>query len=141
MEIVSNCEPWTVHRLASHALNNQLFWAGTATGEETVSFEATMGAELYSGGLAQFAGEVARRALDRWSTDGVFDSNEALGRLRPLTQRPTSVVVLARPLTDPNSTLSVVGSARLQEPDLFGERHEPRPYIVTVQVLDERRHH
>ena len=43
MEIVSNCEPWTVRRLASHALNNQLFWAGTVTGEETVSFEATMG--------------------------------------------------------------------------------------------------
>ena len=75
MEIVSNCEPWTVRRLASHALNNQLFWAGTVTGEETVSFEATMGAEPYNGDLAQFAGEVARRALDMWSTDGVFDSN------------------------------------------------------------------
>ena len=28
MDVVSNCEPWTVRRLASHALNNQLLWAG-----------------------------------------------------------------------------------------------------------------
>ena len=73
MEIVSNCDPWTVRRLASHALNNQLFWAGTVTREDTVSFEATMGAEPYGGDVGQFAGEVARRALDMWSTDGVFD--------------------------------------------------------------------
>jgi len=25
MDAVSNCEPWTVRRLASHALHNQLF--------------------------------------------------------------------------------------------------------------------
>ena len=24
LDIVTNCEPWTVRRLASHALNNQL---------------------------------------------------------------------------------------------------------------------
>jgi uncharacterized protein (TIGR03086 family) len=89
MEIVSNCEPWTVRRLASHALNNQLFWAGAVTGEETVSFEATMGAEPYNGDLAQFAGEVARRALDMWSTDGVFDSNH----VTPLGELPGTVVV------------------------------------------------
>ena len=89
MEIVSNCEPWTVRRLASHALNNQLFWAGTVTGEETVSFEATMGAEPYNGDLAQFAGEVARRALDMWSTDGVFDSNH----VTPLGELPGTVVI------------------------------------------------
>ncbi len=89
MEIVSNCEPWTVRRLASHALNNQLFWAGTVTGEETVSFEATMGAEPYSGDLGQFAGEVARRALDMWSTDGIFDSNH----VTPLGELPGSVVI------------------------------------------------
>ena len=63
MEIVSNCEPWTVRRLASHALNNQLFWGGVVTGEETVSFEDTMGAVPYDGDLAQFAGEVTGRAL------------------------------------------------------------------------------
>jgi uncharacterized protein (TIGR03086 family) len=89
MEIVSNCEPWTVRRLASHALNNQLFWAGTVTGEDTVSFEATMGAEPYGGDVGQFAGEVARRALDMWSTDGVFDSNH----VTPLGELPGTVVI------------------------------------------------
>jgi hypothetical protein len=29
LDIVTNCEPWTVRRLASHALNNQLLWAGS----------------------------------------------------------------------------------------------------------------
>ena len=27
MDILTNCEPWTVRRLASHALNNQLLLA------------------------------------------------------------------------------------------------------------------
>jgi uncharacterized protein (TIGR03086 family) len=89
MEIVSNCEPWTVRRLASHALNNQLFWAGTVTGEETPSFEATMGAEPYDGDLGQFAGEVVPRALDMWSTDGVFDALH----VTPLGEVPGTVVV------------------------------------------------
>ena len=31
MDVASNCEPWTVRRLASHALNNQLRWAGVVT--------------------------------------------------------------------------------------------------------------
>jgi Mycothiol maleylpyruvate isomerase N-terminal domain len=44
MDIVTNCEPWTVRRLASHALNNQLLWAGLVTGRELVSAEDTMGA-------------------------------------------------------------------------------------------------
>src|SRR5947209_4484555 len=42
MDIPANCEPWTVRQLASHALNNQLFWAGLATGNELVSAEDTM---------------------------------------------------------------------------------------------------
>ena len=37
MDTVTNCPPWTIRRLASHALNNQLLWAGLATGQETVS--------------------------------------------------------------------------------------------------------
>src|SRR6059036_336511 len=44
MDTVTNCEPWTVRRLASHALNNQLLWAGLVTGQELVSVEDTMGA-------------------------------------------------------------------------------------------------
>jgi uncharacterized protein (TIGR03086 family) len=89
MDAVSNCEPWTVRRLASHALHNQLFWGGVVTGEETVSFEATMGAEPYDGDLEQFAGEVTRRTHDMWSTDGVFDSSH----VTPLGELPGSVVI------------------------------------------------
>ena len=36
METMTNCEPWTVRRLASHALNNQLLWAGVVTGQQIV---------------------------------------------------------------------------------------------------------
>ena len=32
-DVVSNCDPWTVRQLASHALNNQLLWAGLVRGE------------------------------------------------------------------------------------------------------------
>jgi hypothetical protein len=47
MDTVTNCAPWTVRQLASHALNNQLLWAGMVTGEELVSAEVTMGAVAY----------------------------------------------------------------------------------------------
>ena len=63
METVSNCAPWTVRRLASHTLNNQLLWAGLVTGEQLVSPEETMGAVAYDGDLAAYADDVARRAL------------------------------------------------------------------------------
>ena len=32
MDVLTNCPPWTVRRLASHVLKNQLFWAGSVTG-------------------------------------------------------------------------------------------------------------
>ncbi len=89
MEIVSNCEPWTVRRLASHALNNQLLWAGIVTGEQIVSFEDAMGAVPYDGDLAQFAGEVKDRILAMWDTDGVLDSIH----VTPLGEVPGSVVI------------------------------------------------
>jgi uncharacterized protein (TIGR03086 family) len=89
MDIVSNCEPWTVRRLASHALNNQLFWAGVVTGEAPVSFEETMGAVAYDGDLAQYANEVVGRALAMWDTDGVLDTTH----VTPLGELPGSAVV------------------------------------------------
>ena len=89
LEIVSNCEPWTVRRLASHALNNQLFWGGVVTGEETPSFEETMGAVAYDGDLAQFADDVTGRTLAMWGTDGVLDSTH----VTPLGELPGSVVI------------------------------------------------
>jgi uncharacterized damage-inducible protein DinB len=67
LDIVSNCDPWTIRRLASHALNNQLLWAGLVTGEETVTSEDTMGAVAYDGDLPIYADEVAERSLARWT--------------------------------------------------------------------------
>jgi uncharacterized protein (TIGR03086 family) len=88
MEVVSNCEPWTVRRLASHALNNQLLWAGAVTGAQIVSPEDTMGAVPYEGDLARFADEVTDRTLVMWNTDGVLDAVH----LTPLGELPGSVV-------------------------------------------------
>ena len=42
MSIVTNCAPWTVRQLASHALNNQLLWAGLVADEHLVSMQDTM---------------------------------------------------------------------------------------------------
>src|SRR5882672_587196 len=89
MDTVTNCEPWTVRRLASHALNNQLLWAGLVTGEETVSPEETMGAVPYGGDLARYAGEVTDRTLAMWRTDGVLDASH----VTPLGELPGSVVI------------------------------------------------
>ncbi len=89
LDAVTNCEPWTVRRLASHALNNQLLWAGLVTGEATVSFEDTMGAVAYDGDLARYADEVSERALALWARTGVLDAVHAT----PFGDLPGSVVV------------------------------------------------
>jgi len=89
METVSNCAPWTVRRLASHALNNQLLWAGMVTGHELVSPEVAMGAVAYDGDLAGYADDVAGRALALWETDGVLDAIH----VTPLGELPGSVVI------------------------------------------------
>jgi uncharacterized protein (TIGR03086 family) len=85
----SNCEPWTVRQLASHALNNQLFWAGTVTGQQIVAFEDAMSAVPTQGALAPVADDVAARAMAMWRTDGVLDSIHAT----PLGEVPGSVVI------------------------------------------------
>jgi uncharacterized protein (TIGR03086 family) len=89
METVSNCEPWTVRRLASHALNNQLLWAGIVTGQQLVSGEDTMGAVPYEGDLVPFADDVAVRAMAMWGTGGVLEAMHAT----PFGELPGSVVV------------------------------------------------
>jgi len=89
MEVVSNCAPWTVRRLASHALNNQLFWGGVVTGEQPVSFEETMGATPYDGDLSQYAGEVVTRAVAMWNTDDVLTQTH----VTPMGELPGSVVI------------------------------------------------
>src|SRR4051795_6543633 len=72
MDVVSNCPPWTVRRLASHALKNQLFWAGTVTGHQLMALEESMGAVPYEGDLTPIAAEVTARALTLWRSDGVM---------------------------------------------------------------------
>jgi len=89
LDIVSNCAPWTVRRLASHALNNQLLWAGLVTGEETVTVEDTMGAVPYDGDLATYANEVAERSVAMWATPGVLTAVHAT----PFGELPGSVVI------------------------------------------------
>jgi len=74
MREISNCEPWTIRQLASHALNNQLYWGGLVTGEIIVSFEETMGAVPYEGDLARFALEAGERSLSMWRTSGALEA-------------------------------------------------------------------
>src|SRR4051812_20069626 len=69
---LTNCAPWTVRELASHALNNQLVWAGMVAGQELVSFADTMSAVPYDGDLSGFADDVVDRAMAMWSADGVL---------------------------------------------------------------------
>src|SRR3954468_11256609 len=77
MDMVTNCEPWTVRRLASHALNNQLLWAGVVTGQELASAEDTMGAVPIAGDLAPIADEVVGRAMALWRSKGVLEATHA----------------------------------------------------------------
>lgn len=90
MGMVTNCDPWTVRQLASHAVNNQLLWAGMVTGQETVSADDTMGAVPYAGDLAAYADEAAARALAMWSTEGVLERTHAT----PFGELPGSIVIL-----------------------------------------------
>jgi len=89
LDTVTNCAPWTVRRLASHALNNQLLWAGVVTGQETVSAEDTMGAVAFDGDLAAYADEVAERSLAMWKTPGILTAVH----VTPFGELPGSVVV------------------------------------------------
>lgn len=89
MDIVSNCAPWTVRQLASHAMNNQLLWAGMVTGEDTVSPEVAMGAVAYEGDLSAIAEDSARRAFEMWGRDGVLEGIHAT----PLGELPGVIVI------------------------------------------------
>jgi uncharacterized protein (TIGR03086 family) len=89
LDVVTNCAPWTIRRLASHALNNQLLWAGLVTGEATVTVEDTMGAVPYDGDLATYADEVAKLSLAMWATPGVLTAVHAT----PFGELPGTVVI------------------------------------------------
>src|SRR5690242_10729254 len=89
MDVVTNCPPWTVRRLASHTLKNQLFWAGTVTGQQLMSLDESMGAVPYEGDLAPVAADVTARALQLWLGDGVMAAQHET----PFGVLPGAVVV------------------------------------------------
>jgi uncharacterized protein (TIGR03086 family) len=89
MDRPSNCDPWTVRRLASHALNNQLLWADLVTGQQLVTVEVALGAVPIDGDLVPVAADVSARAMELWRTDGILDAVHAT----PFGELPGSVVI------------------------------------------------
>src|SRR4051812_35980015 len=89
MDGPTNCDPWTVRRLASHALNNQLLWAGLVTGQPLVTVEDAMGAVAIDGDLRPVAAETTARASELWHSAGVLDAVHAT----PFGELPGSVVI------------------------------------------------
>jgi uncharacterized protein (TIGR03086 family) len=72
LELDSNCPPWTVRRLASHAVKNQLFWAGSVVGEDLMTLEESMAAVPYEDDLGAIAADVTAQAVALWHRDGVM---------------------------------------------------------------------
>ena len=89
LDVVTNCPPWTVRRLASHVLKNQLFWAGTVTGQQLMTLDESMGAVPYDGDLAPIAADVGPRVLELWRGDGVMTAQHET----PFGILPGAVVV------------------------------------------------
>ena len=89
MDDPTNCEPWSVRRLASHALNNQLVWAGLVTGQQLVPVEVALGAEPIDGDLEPVAADITTRAMALWRTHGILDAVHAT----PFGELPGSVVI------------------------------------------------
>jgi uncharacterized protein (TIGR03086 family) len=89
MDVVTNCPPWTVRRLASHALKNQLVWAGSAADQQLMPLDEAMGAVPYDGDLGPVADDVAARVLELWHGDGVMTTEHDT----PFGRLPGAVVV------------------------------------------------
>jgi uncharacterized protein (TIGR03086 family) len=89
LERPSNCPPWTVRRLASHALKNQLFWAGLVTGQQLMAHAEAMAATPYDGDLGPIAAEVTDRVVRLWHRDGVLAAHHDT----PFGALPGAVVV------------------------------------------------
>jgi uncharacterized protein (TIGR03086 family) len=89
MDVVTNCPPWTVRRLASHVLKNQLFWAGTVTGQQLMELDESMGAVPYEGDLTPISVEVTALAMQLWRTEGVMTAQHET----PFGVLPGAVVV------------------------------------------------
>ena len=89
LELVSNCPPWTVRRLASHAIKNQLFWAGLVTGHELMPQDEAMAAVPYAGELGPIAADAASRVVELWRSDGVMTASHDT----PFGALPGAVVI------------------------------------------------
>ena len=89
MEHETNCPPWTVRRLASHVLKNQLFWAGSVTGQDLMPQDEAMAAVPYDGDLAPISASVADQVIELWHTDGVLEAHH----VTPFGELPGAVVV------------------------------------------------
>jgi uncharacterized protein (TIGR03086 family) len=89
MDGPTNCEPWTVRRLASHAVNNQLVWAGLVTGQHLVDVEVAMGAVPIDGDLEPVAAAATAQAMELWRTDGILDAVH----VTPFGELPGSAVI------------------------------------------------
>ena len=70
LDLETNCPPWTVRRLAGHALKNQLFWAGLVTGHDLMAQDEAMAAVKKNfisntpRGVAMYLFEVTRLTVD-----------------------------------------------------------------------------
>jgi uncharacterized protein (TIGR03086 family) len=89
MDQPTNCPPWTVRRLASHALKNQLFWAGSVSGRQLMTLDESMGAVPYDGDLAPLAIEISARVLELWRGDDVLTAQHET----PFGVLPGAVVI------------------------------------------------
>jgi uncharacterized protein (TIGR03086 family) len=89
MDGPTNCAPWSVRRLASHALNNQLLWAGRVTGQQLVEPADALDAVPIPGDLAPVAIDVTGRVLAMWRGEGVLDATHET----PFGALPGSVVI------------------------------------------------
>lgn len=90
MSIVTNCAPWTVRQLASHALNNQLLWAGLVADEHLVSMQDTMAGVPREGDLMPIADDVVAAVSRMWAAEGVMERVYTT----PFGELPGSVVIL-----------------------------------------------
>ena len=89
MDLPTNCPPWTVRRLASHALKNQLFWAGSASDQTLMPLDEAMTAVPYDGDLAPIASDVGARVMDLWRGDDVLTTEHDT----PFGRLPGAVVI------------------------------------------------
>ena len=88
-EAKSNCGSWTVRQLVSHALNNQLLWAGVVSGCDIVSVDVAMGGVPIDGDLVPVAADVAKRSVALWGASEVLTAMH----MTPFGELPGSVVI------------------------------------------------